>query len=159
MLGYKPQKKTSFAVKKQFWILSKQLSAIDEHFNFLHEELNRFQEEVAAKDTDPLNAENLPTVLSEVGLGCAQKEIAGLLKLLNSRHITSAGDLRGLATVKRIETIRNMHLSMTKRLPKHFEIVATLAAVRDTKDEGEIAALIRSQIDFLDAWNKLKESI
>ena len=54
ILGYKPEKKTSFAVRKQFWILSKQLGAIDEHFNFLYEELISFQEESEAEDKDLL---------------------------------------------------------------------------------------------------------
>lgn len=50
ILGYKPDKRTSFAVKKQFQIISKLLEAIDEHFNFLFEELLRFQVEVAYEE-------------------------------------------------------------------------------------------------------------
>ena len=109
ILGYKPDKRTSFAVKKQFQIISSQLSSIDEHFNLLFEELSRFQEEVTYRDSDPLNAENFPAVLSEIGAGCAQKEIDGLLKLLNSRGIESVGTLREVATSKCMEIIRNTY--------------------------------------------------
>lgn len=38
IIGYKPDKKTSFAVKTQFYVISRELSAIDEHFNLLYEE-------------------------------------------------------------------------------------------------------------------------
>jgi putative GTP pyrophosphokinase len=73
VLGYKPGKHTSFAVRKQFRIISRTLEAIDDHFNFLFEELSRFQQEVSIDDRDTLNAENLPGVLREMGIGCAQK--------------------------------------------------------------------------------------
>ncbi|MBD3277573.1 MAG: hypothetical protein GF388_04670 [Candidatus Aegiribacteria sp.] len=106
ILGYKPNKKTSFAVRKQFQIISSELTAIDEHFNLLYEELSRYQEESLFRDESPLNAENLPAVLSELGIGCAQKEIDGLLKLLVSRRIETVGELRTEATQDRIDAIR-----------------------------------------------------
>ena len=136
VLGYKPDKRTSFAVRKHFQIISAQLHAIDEHFNFLFEELSRFQEEVTFRDGDPLNAENLPAVLNEIGTGCAQREIDGLLKLLNSRGIENVGLLRAVATGKRMETIRNTYWNQEGRAPNNFEIIATLAAIKGTTHEG-----------------------
>jgi len=94
VLGYKPQKRTSFAVQKQFEILARELAAIDEHFNFLYEEQTRYRNEKDIRDTDPLNAENLPAILNEFDLNCAQHEIDGLLKLLASRGIMVVKDLR-----------------------------------------------------------------
>jgi putative GTP pyrophosphokinase len=156
VLGYKPEKRTSFAVRKQFQILSGQLTAIDEHFNLLFEELARFQEEVTYADTNPLNAENLPPVLSELGIGCAQKEIDGLLKLLASRGFQTVGDLRRESSGRRLEIIRNTFRSSEGREPGNFEIVAGVAATRGIEDEASIASAVREQIAFLDAWMQLR---
>lgn len=158
ILGYKPNKRTSFAVKKQFQILGTQLTAIDEHFNFLYEELLRFQEEVTFRDIDPLNAENLPSVLSEIGIGCSQQEVDGLLKLLASRSIGTVQDLRQFSTTKRLETIRNTYRSVLGREPINFEIVANLATLVGAVDEEEELNLIKTQISYLESWDVLKKS-
>jgi GTP pyrophosphokinase len=159
ILGYKPNKKTSFAVRKQFQIISSELTAIDEHFNLLYEELSRFQEESLFRDESPLNAENLPAVLSELGIGCAQKEIDGLLKLLVSRHVETVGELRAGGTQERIETIRAVYRGIEGRPPNHFEVIASVAAIQGVRDPNEIEEAVRSQIDFLKAWEKLKENL
>lgn len=149
ILGYKPSKKTSFAVRKQFQILSVELTAIDEHFNLLYEELSQFREETIFRDESPLNAENLPPVLSELGLGCAQKEIDGLLKLLVSRHIETVGELRTEATHERMEMIRAVYRGAEGRPPNHFEVVASVAAIRGLTDRKDIEDAVKSQIEFL----------
>jgi putative GTP pyrophosphokinase len=159
ILGYKPNKHTSFAVKKQFQIISSELTAIDEHFNLLFEELSRYQQEVTYRENDPLNAENLPAVLSDIGVGCAQREINGLLKLLNSRGIESVGALTNLATPELIDVIRNTYRASERRSPDNFEIVASLAAIHGVSDEALIIAAIKTQIDFLNAWEELKRRI
>lgn len=159
ILGYKPNRYTSFAVKKQFQIISSQLATIDEHFNFLYEELSRFQEEVDIENDHLLNAENLPTVLQNLGISCAQREIDGLLKLLFSRGIKAVGDLRATASVKIIEIIRNSYRVHEGRDPIGFEIVANLAAIRGITDENELPNVIGAQIDFLKAWEKLKQEM
>jgi putative GTP pyrophosphokinase len=158
ILGYKPDKRTSLAVKKQFQILSRQLTSIDEHFNFLYEELLRFQEEVTFKDTDPLNAENLPPVLSEIGIGCAQQEIDGLLKLLYSRGVGTIGNLRKIATPRRLEVIRNTYRCEKGRAPINFEVTANLATLNGSEEGEEEIKLIKAQIAYLDAWDTLKKS-
>ncbi len=157
VLGYKPEKRTSFAVRKQFQILSLQLTAIDEHFNLLYEELSRFQEEVIFADTNPLNAENLPPVLNELGVGCAQKEIDGLLKLLASRGFQCVGDLRKGCVGARLEIVRNTFRNAEGREPGNFEVVAGVAATRGIENETEIAVVVKEQIAFLKAWMKLKD--
>ena len=158
ILGYKAEKKTSFAVRKQFWILSKQVSAIDEHFNFLYEELDRFQEEANGKDQDLLNAENLPSVVSAIGAGCAQKEVDGLLKLLNSRGLNTVGALKELALPRRIELIRHLHLAVTQRVANNFEVIAALATLRHAKTTDEETALIKAHLAYLEAWETLKHT-
>jgi putative GTP pyrophosphokinase len=157
ILGYKPDKRTSFAVRKQFQIISKELRAIDEHFNFLYEELYRFQEEVTYKDSDPLNAENLPPVLNEIGLGCAQREIDGLLKLLNSRGKHQVGSLLKIATPKNLEFIKSTYRSNEGRPPNNFEVVANLANLEGNEKDSEVLEKVQAQIAFLNAWEELKQ--
>lgn len=156
ILGYKPDKRTSFAVKKQFQIIGSQLTSIDEHFNLLFEELSRFQQEVIFKDSDPLNAENLPAVLNDMGIGCAQREIDGLLKLLNSRGIETVKILNDVATPNHLEKIRNTYRSSEGRTPDNFEVVASLASIYNIKEEDKILEAIKTQIEFLKAWTELK---
>ncbi len=158
VLGYKPEKRTSFAVKRQFQIISKQLAAVDEHFNFLHAELARLQEEVEYAESDPLNAENLPPELGSMGIGCAQSEVDGLLKLLVSRKISTVAALRQVATPKRLELIRNTFWNVEGRPPKNFEFVAHLAALVDSNDEQEQVARIKEQIDFLNGWESIRRT-
>jgi hypothetical protein len=156
ILGYKPDKRTSFAVKKTFQIISSQLNAIDEHFNLLFEELTRFQEEVNYKDADPLNAENLPAVLDELGTGCAQREIDGLLRMLNSRGIETVHKLREVGTPANIELVSNTFRRHEKRSPTNFEIVASIAALREIEEAESKITAIETQIEFLKAWESLK---
>jgi len=156
LLGYKPNKHTSFAVRKQFQIISSQLTAIDEHFNLLYEELARFQEQVIYRDIDPLNAENLPPVLSELGISCAQREIDGLLKLLSSRSINTIGELRERAKSRSITIIREVFQEQEERPPTNFEVVAGLAAIGDSEREQDIRAAVSTQLQFLRAWEELR---
>jgi putative GTP pyrophosphokinase len=158
VLGYKPNKRTSFAVKKQFQIISTLLTAIDENFNFLYEELSRFQEESSVEDSDPLNAENLPPVLNEITIGCAQKEIDGLLKLLVSRGIETVGRLRSVATNRRLEIIRNIYRGEEGRTPSNFEVVANLANLVGSNSEEEAMERVKAQISFLRVWQEMKDS-
>ncbi len=158
ILGYKPNKRTSFAVKKQFQIISSQLTAIDEHFNLLYAELSRFQQEANYRDLDPLNAENLPPVLSEIGISCAQREIDGLLKLLTSRNVKTIGELKDSASQRKLLLIKSVFQEIEERIPTQFEIVAALGAIREIADDDEvhIKAAVKGQIEFLTAWEKLK---
>lgn len=155
-LGYKPGKAVSIAARRQLQILSLQLSAIDEHFNFLYEELNRFQQEVSYGGTDPLNVENLPSVLGEIGMACAQRDINNIIKFLYSRGVETVNDLRRLATPRRLDMIRNTFLSVTGRSPVSLEVVATLAAISGAESEAVETKRIRSQIAYRGAWDEIR---
>ena len=159
ILGYKPGKHTSFAVRKQFRILASELTAIDEHFNLLYEELSRFQQEGTFQDQDPLNAENLAPALSEFGIGCSQSEIDGLLKVLSSRGIGTVGDLRDGLTGPRLGLIQDSYLDYRQRQPNGFETVAAVAAIRGCEDDDAIRAAVRDQIDIVEAWYAVKSEI
>lgn len=155
-LGYKPGKAASIAARRQLQILSQHLSAIDEHFNFLYEELNRFQQEVSYGGTDPLNVENLPSVLAEIGIACAQRDINNIIKFLYSRGVETVNDLRRLATPRRLDTIRHTFLSVTGRPPVYLEVIATLAALCGAENEAVEMQRIRSQIAYRGAWDEIR---
>lgn len=158
VLGYKPERKTSFAVRRQFQLISRHLQTIDEHFNFLYDELTRFQQEGLFRDVDLLNAENLPAVLSSVGIGCSQRELDGMLKLLSSRGVSTVGDLRSLCTSERIGWIRDAHREAEGREASNFELVASLAATRDAQTARETAERVKAQVEFLRAWDLWRKS-
>jgi len=157
LLGYKPGKRTSFAVRKQFQILSTLLQSVDEHFTFLYEELARFQQEVTYKDTDLLNAENLPPVLASLGIGCSQREIDGMLKILFSRGVEIIDDVVKNATVRKLEIIKNTYRSLEGREPCNFEFIACIAMTSSLPDDESLVDSITAQISFLKAWDALKD--
>jgi len=152
VLGYKPEKRTSFAVRKQFRIISRSLETIDDHFNFLYEELSRYQEERPIVDDDLLNAENLPTVLAEMSVGCAQNEIDGMLKILASRGIRTVGDLRAIGTQHSVQVIRNTYRLVEGRESNNFEMVTNLANLQGVDGDSEIIERVTAQIELLKSW-------
>ena len=158
-LGYKPGRATSISARRQLQILSKHISAIDDHFNFLYEELNRFQQEVRYHQEDPLNAENLPSVLAEFGLTCAQRDLNNIIKFLYSRGVERVGDLRSLASPRRLDIIRHTYLSVSGRPPTPLEVVASLAAVAGARTEQEEIRSIKSQIAYRGVWESIRRQV
>jgi putative GTP pyrophosphokinase len=156
VLGYKPGKHTSFAVGRQFQIIGEQLAAIDEHFNFLNAELQRYQVEARWQNTDPLNAENLAAILSEVEIGCDQDEIDSLLRLLYSRGIERVQDLFDRANLERLSVVRATYLKDKGRYPTNFEIVATIAMLGGTESPKAVEETTRRNIAFLKAWDDVR---
>lgn len=152
VLGYKPEKRTALAVRKQFRIISRNLEAIDDHFNFLYEELSRFQKEREIENDDTLNAENIASVLGEMTVGCAQKEIFGMLKILASHGIRTVGALRSLGTVRRIEVIRSVYRIDKGREPANFEVVTSLANLDGVTGEVEMVGRVKAQMAYLTSW-------
>ena len=152
VLGYKPEKSTSFTIQKQFQIISKLLGAIDELFNLLYEELARSQVDVEIEDAHLLNAENLPRVLHELGVSCAQREIDGLLKLLVSRGVHDVSFLRSLRSTQHIDLITSTYWNLEGRPPSNFEFVANLANLVGCDDEQEKVERIKAQIASLNIW-------
>ena len=157
VLGYKPNKRTSFAVQAQFGVIASLLASIDQLFNMLYEEQTRLRHEKIIEDPDPLNAENLPAMLNRYGLVCAQHEVDGMLKLLASRGIRIVKELDESASRKKIELIRNTYRSHEGRDPIDFEIVANIAATSGMNDLQDIQKVVEAQIDFLKTWENLKK--
>ncbi len=158
VLGYKPGKRTSFSVRHQFQVISGQLSAIDEHFDFLNEELKRYQQEARWQNTDPLNTENLAAVLAAVEVGCDQDEVDALLRLLFSRGIESVQDFFSRVNFTRLERIRRTYMKEEGRNPTNFELVATIATLDGTENEKEVEELTRRNVAFLKAWDAVRKN-
>ncbi len=158
-LGYKPGTRTNVTAQQQFRILSKLICAIDEHFNLLYDELNRFQQEASYQAEDELSAENLPSVLAEVGVSCTERDINNILRLLYSRGVTCVGEIRSLATANRLAIIRNTYLSVTGRSPWNLEVIATLAALKGAADDTEVVSRIKSQIEYRGTWDSLRQDL
>ncbi len=152
VLGYKPEKSTSFTIQRQFQILSKLLGAVDELFNLISEELARLQVETEIEETHLLNAENLPRVLHELGVSCAQREIDGLLKLLVSRGVSYVSALRSLRSTRHIDLIISTYTNIEGRPPNNFEFVANLANLAGCENEQEQVDRIKAQIATLKIW-------
>jgi len=118
--------------------------------------LFRLQTEVEYQESDPLNEETLPSELAAMRLGCTQREIDGLLKLLVGRKVETVGKLRSLSTIKRLNIIRSTFYNDEGRLPNNFEMVASLATLVGSDDEREQVERIKEQIAFLKGWEELK---
>jgi putative GTP pyrophosphokinase len=147
-LGYKPERRTSFAVREQFGVLSKSLTALDEHFDLVRKELARFQDEVRFLDTDPINAENLPGILHETGIACPQDRIDSLLKILYSRDVTTIAKFRDIATRGNLELIGNVYREREGHEPNNFQTVACLASIRSAETKEERIARVEAQIEY-----------
>lgn len=158
-LAYKSDKSSNFSAKQRFGILSREISAIDEHFNLLYEELVHSHGAIKYRKGDSLNAENLPQALSEIGIRCAQEDIYTILTLLRSRGVETIGDLLNMATPGRMNTIRNTYMATLGRQPENFEIMASLGALSMAKDKENEANHVMSHIQFGKKWEKIKKKI
>jgi putative GTP pyrophosphokinase len=156
-LGYKPGKRTHISARRQLRIMARMLGAIDDNFDLLYDELNRYQEEQEYDDGDDLSAGNLAPVLGEFGIACAQRDINNILKFLYSRGVETIHQMRTLATPRRLAIIRSTYLATTGRLPSGLEVLATLAALHGAPDEEGEVGRIRSQIEFRGAWDAIRQ--
>ncbi len=66
------------------------------------------------------------------------------------------GDLYKLAQPRVLEIIGATYRNQEGREPVGFEIVANLAAVKGASSAADISQLVRDQIEYLKAWEKLK---
>jgi ppGpp synthetase/RelA/SpoT-type nucleotidyltranferase len=147
ILGYKPEKKTTFAVRQQFRLLARFLEAVDEHFNFIHDELGRLQTEVKEpEDDDVLNAENLPRSLREGDIACAQGDIDGLLKILASRGINRVGKLRTLVDPNALMTIRETWRTEAGEDADNFDVISTLVSAPGAQQTRDWVQITRVQL-------------
>lgn len=125
-LGYKQQQQTEFSVSRQFRVISHQLRAADDHFDFLYDRLLYLQSQSNPKDEDKLNAENLPRVLGEFEVVVQQGDIGGLISILTSNKVENVGDLRRRLRPEVLAEIRNCFRELRPREElTAFHIVAT----------------------------------
>ena len=148
VLSYKPEFRTNLSAKRRFQILSKEVGAIDEHFNLLYEDLIHNQEIASYQDSDILTFENSPKVLMEIGIQCALTELNPILKILFSRDIKTIEDLLNIATPRRLITIRNTYISTIGHAPDNLELISALASLKGAETIEIETERIKSQIDY-----------
>jgi putative GTP pyrophosphokinase len=158
ILAYKSERRSNYSAKRRFQILSREIGAIDERFNLLYEELVHNQEKVQYNNEDILNNENLPIVLSEIGIRCAQQDMNTTLNMLHCRGVTTVKALLEMASMSRIETIKNTYISKLGRPPTSFELISSLGTLKKAtaKDTNDIKR-ISSHIEFSNYWNKFRK--
>ena len=148
VLSYKPEFRTTLSAKRRFQILSKEVGAIDEHFNLLYEDLIHNQEVATYSDSDILTFENSPKVLMELGIQCALTELNPILKILFSRDIKTIGDLLKVASPRRLVTIRNTYIAATGHAPDNVELISALASLKGAKTKEVEIERVKSTIDY-----------
>lgn len=148
VLSYKPEYRTNLSAKRRFQILSKEVGAIDEHFNLLYEDLIHIQEIASYSDSDILTFENAPKVLMEIGIQCALTELNPILKILFSRDIKTIADLLKIATPRRLVTIRNTYISTIGHAPDNLELISALASLKGAQTKEIEIERVKSQIDY-----------
>ncbi len=156
VLGYKPNKQTSVQVKKQFQIISNLLSAIDEHFNLLQEQLSHYQVQANYDDSDPINTENLPGVLTEFDVRCSQFQVNTLLKLLGSRGVHTVGDFRTIATKENLDMVADACRTHFGRAPGGDEIVSALMSMYRKETVGDRLQALMEWMEFRKLWDDFK---
>lgn len=160
-LGYKPDKGTTFDVKGQFKLMSRMLYAIETSLNDIPDALKKAEQtlvETDIMDNTPLNPEILPVLLAkERQLKCDLKELNGMIKILVSRGINTAGKLREALRLRRYNLIEKVYLAneFTKRKPVTFEIIANLPHLWHAKNDAEAKRLIESQIEYNEVWVRI----
>ena len=159
ILAYKSDKRTDFMARRRFQILSRQVSAIDEQFNLLYEELLQNQEATKPDPEECLSNENLPYVLSLIGIRCAQQDFDIIISLLHSRGIRTIKEFVTLATPRRMETIKNTYMSITGRPPDNFELIACLGSIVGIHSGEDETQHVASHIEYSKTWNKYRKKI
>lgn len=154
VLGYKPDKKTVLPVSREFQILSKQIGAIDEQFALLYHRQRIHRSEIHVSPEDPPNPENVPKVLTEMGLIAAQDELDGLIKIMASRGIHQIGELQARGTAERVQAIHKQWQEDTARVPETFDVVAVLATIGVDSDIAEVRRKTTEWTTVAQAWGK-----
>lgn len=149
ILSYKPETRPHFSAKRRFQILSREIEVLDENFNLLYEELIYNQEMASYKNADTLTFENVPKVLSEIGVQCALTDLNPILKILFSRSISTVKNLLEIATPLRLTTIRNTFISRVGQAPNTIDLVSILVVLKGVKTKEAEMKRIQSQIDII----------
>ena len=77
------------------------------HLDFIYDEMQHFQSEREPAPGDALNGENLPYLLSKMGIRVFQYELGNVSDLLTLFHIETVEELTSKATYECLNDIRN----------------------------------------------------
>ncbi len=148
-IGYKPDRQTSFSVKRQFRVISGHLAALDDHFDFLYNEIAFQQANSTPEDNDPVNAENLPRVLRTMEIIVLQKEIAGLLRVLNDYGIETVGGLMAIGRIELVEAIQSEYRHLQSgRTPTAFDVIPILVLMNHRSTAEDAKRTLRTHMEW-----------
>lgn len=143
-VAYKPDQHTTFSVKRQFQVISDHLAALDAHFDFLYSELAFQQANISPRDSDILNAENLPRVLHDMEVVVVQKEIDGLLKILADYDITTVAGLSQIGRMEIVEAIKTeLRAERADRPITAFDVVPVLVLLSHRSSPDDARKVVR----------------
>lgn len=150
-VAYKPDTRTSFSVKRQFKVISEHLSALDGHFDFLYNEVAFQQAASSPGDQDPLNTENLPHVLNEMECVVSQKEISGLLRILQDHGVETVSALANLGRLDLVDAIKaEFHKLKPGRTATAFDVIPVLVTLPSRATTDDARKRLRLQVDIAD---------
>lgn len=145
-VGYKPDRRTAFSVQRQFRVISEHLQAVDMHLDFIYDEMQRFQSDYTVEPTDRLNAENLPVVLSNLGIRVVQHELGPVSDVLLLFDVVTVEDLNRRATYQCLERVRSSWMRRLEvgREPSALMVLNVIASFDGTPTDDEIESRVAS---------------
>lgn len=152
LLAYKPSSNIPPSIRKQFELLAAHLGVVDEHFELLNSEVEHLQRTSRLRARDELVMTNLPNVLRELGVGCAQRDIETMLKMLKSNGITTVRDMKAAASRLPYHRIKEVHFRELMRQPKNQSVVAIWSMDAVNPGEKSIEQLVRQADGYAAAY-------
>lgn len=157
ILGYKPGMPTSFAVKREFWVISRQLAALDEQFELLQSHLLRESVSDNTTEKDLLTLSNISAVLSRFNILDKGADVASALSLVNRQGIRYIGELHEVVTMRRVDLVRGAFLSNYGCDVGTLDLVDVLLILRKAVTLDEEAKLMGERVAFLHQRRMRKE--
>ncbi|WP_418060296.1 GTP pyrophosphokinase [Pimelobacter simplex] len=147
-LAYKPDAKVPTEIHQQFELLASHLGVVDKHFDLLHRQVEDLSRSTSITDETTLDFTSLPAALSQHHVGCPQRDMGVMLKMLSSNGMSTVGDLRRAAGLFSTEKIRNLYMQLHGAPPTNLAIVATwtlknkmLSLVGEQADDATVVTL------------------
>ncbi len=130
-------------------MISGHLAALDDHFDFLYNEIAFQQANSTPEDNDPVNAENLPRVLRTMEIIVLQKEIAGLLRVLNDYGIETVGGLMAIGRIELVEAIQSEYRHLQSgRTPTAFDVIPILVLMNHRSTAEDAKRTLRTHMEW-----------
>lgn len=157
-LGYKPGQRTEFSVARQFRVISGHIHAIDDHFDYIYDRLSYLQRTSKPQEDDPLNAENLPSVLDAVECSCPQAAIDRLLTIMNDNGICTVRDFNERARHEIVEAVKTEYSIWSNGgTATAFHLVSTIVYLSPTSRPDEARTILRTNLEMADLTRRTRK--